>query len=234
MLAAAAAATNARSPAGHAALSASGKRSAETLIAGMLPVDECATLDKRVPRRRPAPSMRAMTTRTHASAWSGPARAALTAALADLDLAETTARPLAMSHALARLARCYRAMGEQEVAAQCLGRACSWAGLLGAADSRLDLLCELAETLLEASAAHDGDAQHARRLREQTRDHCFEVSRLCGHCADPQWEVTVLLRVSDVLDRCGDHDDAIALQCRALQLIAQHAVADAADPESAA
>jgi hypothetical protein len=174
-----------------------------------------------------------MHTHTPTTAWSAPARAALTAALAELDVAELTARPLPMSHALAQLARCYRRMGEHEVAAQCLRRACSWAGLLGAADSRLDLLCELAETLLEASTTHDDDVQHARRLREQTRDHCFEVSRLCGHCADPQWEVTVLLRVSDVLDRCGDHDDAIALQCRALQLIAQHAVADTSEPEPA-
>jgi hypothetical protein len=29
----------------------------------------------------------------------------------------------------------------------------------------------------------------------------------------------VLLRVSDLFDRLGDHDDAIALQCRAVGLI---------------
>jgi hypothetical protein len=175
-----------------------------------------------------------MYTPTQATGWSGPARAALSTALAQLDVAEASAKPHPMSQALAQVARCYRRMGEHEVAAQCLRRACSWAGLLGAADSRLDLMCELAETLLESSAMDDdGDSQHARRLREQTRDHCFEVSRLCGHCADPQWEVTVLLRVSDVLDRCGDHDDAIALQCRALQLIAQHAAAEGAEPEPA-
>jgi hypothetical protein len=28
--------------------------------------------------------------------------------------------------------------------------------------------------------------------------------------------------VSDTLDRCGDHHDAISLQCRALQLLVQH------------
>jgi hypothetical protein len=196
------------------------------------PSDGCATPGRWVPVCDGAPSMPDMHTRTSAAAWSGPTRAALSAALADLDTAEAGARPLPMSQALAELARCYRRMNEHEVAMQCLRRACRWAGLLGAADGRLDLLCELAETLLEASDAHDDDAQQARRLREQTRDLCFEVSRLCGHCADPQWEVTVLLRVSDVLDRCGDHDDAIALQCRALQLIARHAVADAAETEA--
>lgn len=163
------------------------------------------------------------------AAWSGPSRAALTAALAQLDDAEASARPHAMVQALTRLACCYRTMAEPEVAAQCLRRACNWAGLLGAADSRLDLLCELAETTLDASAQHDDDPQHARRLRDQARDHGFEASRLAAHSADPQWEVTVLLRVSDVLDRCGDHDDAIALQCRALQLIARHAAADAVE-----
>jgi len=164
------------------------------------------------------------------AAWNARARAALTAALAELDVAEVSAQALPMSQALAQLARCYRRMGEHEVAAQCLRRACSWAGLLGAADSRLDLLCELAETMLEASVEHGDDLPHARQLRDQTRDPCFEVSRLCGHCADPQWEVSVLLRVSDVLDHCGDHDDAIALQCRALELIARHAAVDAAEP----
>jgi hypothetical protein len=177
--------------------------------------------------------MPTMHTRTQATAWSGPARAALGTALAQLDVAEAGARPLPMSQALAQVARCYRRMGEHEVASQCLRRACSWAALLGAVDSRLDLLCELAETVLEASVSCDDEPQHARRLREQTRDHCFEVSRLCGHCADPQWEVTVLLRVSDVLDRCGDHDDAIALQCRALQLIARQALGDTADADPA-
>jgi hypothetical protein len=178
--------------------------------------------------------MPTMRTHTQATAWSGPARAALSTALAQLDVAEASAKPHPMSQALAQVARCYRRMGEHDVAAQCLRRACRWAGLLGAADSRLDLLCELAETMLEASLAYDDDEpQHARRLRDQTRDHCFEVSRLCGHCADAQWEVTVLLRVSDVLDRCGDHDDAIALQCRALQLIARHAMVDAAELDPA-
>jgi hypothetical protein len=27
------------------------------------------------------------------------------------------------------------------------------------------------------------------------------------------------MEISDVLDRCGDHDDAVALQCRVLELI---------------
>ena len=34
----------------------------------------------------------------------------------------------------------------------------------------------------------------------------------------------MLLRVSDTLDRCGDHHDAISLQCRALHLLVQDEV----------
>ena len=30
--------------------------------------------------------------------------------------------------------------------------------------------------------------------------------------------------ISDVLDHCGDHEDALALHCRALQLIMKHEV----------
>lgn len=169
-------------------------------------------------------------------AWNGGARDALTHALAELDSAERLHQPHAMAHALGQVGRAYRALGEWAIALRCLRQAHGWAGVCGAADGALDLQCELAETALDAG--DDGaadDAQHARALYDQARDHAFEASRMAAHCADPQWEVTVLLRVSDVLDRCGDHDDAIALQCRALQLIARHAAADAAaEPDLAA
>jgi len=42
--------------------------------------------------------------------------------------------------------------------------------------------------------------------------------------ADPQWEIAVLLRLSDLFDRLGDHDDAIALQCRAAGLMTRQAI----------
>ena len=46
--------------------------------------------------------------------------------------------------------------------------------------------------------------------------------------SDPQWEIRVLMRASDVLDRCGDHDDAVLLQQRAMVLMGLHNAA--ADP----
>jgi hypothetical protein len=58
---------------------------------------------------------------------------------------------------------------------------------------------------------------------ERARDHAFEAAALARQASDAHWEVKVLLRVSDVLDRCGDHDDAISLQTRALTLMSHEA-----------
>lgn len=56
--------------------------------------------------------------------------------------------------------------------------------------------------------------------RERARSAAFEALQLAAHVADSRWEITVLLRICDVLDRCGDRDDAIGLQARALRLMA--------------
>ena len=50
----------------------------------------------------------------------------------------------------------------------------------------------------------------------------FEAARVATRAADPHWEIKVLLRASDVLDRCGDHDDAITMQTRAMTLMVRH------------
>jgi len=76
-----------------------------------------------------------------------------------------------------------------------------------------EVSCALAEQLQHS----DGTA--AQAALERTRDRAFEASAMAAHVADPDWEITVLLRISDVLDRCGDHDDAVALQSRAMHLI---------------
>ena len=87
-------------------------------------------------------------------------------------------------------------------------------------DQVVDLLCDLCETAVALAEALDDPAPGSgRAARERARDHAFEASTLAGRVADPGWEATVLLRISDVLDRCGDRDDATQLQVRALQLI---------------
>lgn len=164
------------------------------------------------------------------------ARSALREAAAALDVAERYRNPLEMCLALAQVARCYRALQAHDAAESYLGQALRWAHTLGAADQAVEILCLLAEgncALAEQTAA--SDAQRAYAALERTRDHAFEAAALAGRAADPQWEIQVLLRISDVLDRCGDHDDAINLQSRALRLIcgAPEAAAEPAELDAA-
>lgn len=149
------------------------------------------------------------------------ARDALRTAVAMLDQAEAAAEPAHLSQALADVSRCHRQVGALAEADWYARRGLSVARGLGATDASVDALCVLAELSLERADRLEGDegARGARRLRDAARDQAFEATRLAQHAADPQWEVTVLLRVSDLFDRLGDHEDAIALQCRALGLI---------------
>lgn len=147
----------------------------------------------------------------------------LTRALAELDAAELDGGAARLAHALARVAECYHAAGMASHRRWYLQQAARFAALLGAVDARIDLLCQLAEASVEDMRGESDDAAESRRrshgMRDQARDHVFEAAQLAGRCADPQWEVTVLLRLGAVLDSLGDHDDAAALQRRALALI---------------
>ena len=61
--------------------------------------------------------------------------------------------------------------------------------------------------------------QELQKALERTRERASEVAGLASGVSDPEWEVKVLLRISDVLDRCGDHGDAVELQSRAMRLM---------------
>lgn len=164
------------------------------------------------------------------------ARSALREAAKALDLAERHKQPLEMSLALAQMARCYRALNALGPAEWHLQQALGWARVLGAIDQAVEILCLLAETrcaLAEQLVEDDARASHA--ALERMRDGVFEATALAGHVADPDWEIKVLLRISDVLDRCGDHDDAVVLQSRAMRLMyGPHAAAEpAATPAGA-
>lgn len=160
----------------------------------------------------------------------GRARVALHRALAQLELAERSARPFAMAQSLVALARCYRRLRATASAEATYGAALRWARASGAADQSVDLLCEMAETaahhLLELVPAPDDDPHAGRAARdaarERARNHAFEAAHLAPTVADGTWEVHVLLRLSDVLEQCGDHDDALLLQTRALRLVGGH------------
>lgn len=148
-------------------------------------------------------------------------REALRAAVAVLDDAETAGEPARLSQALADVARCHHDAGALSEADWYTRRGLAVARGLGATDASVDALCALAELSFERAQRLDvqDEPRGAHRLRDAARDHAFEATHLAQRAADPQWEAMVLLRVSDLFDRLGDHDDAIALQCRALGLI---------------
>jgi hypothetical protein len=160
------------------------------------------------------------------------ARRDLREAVAELDAAETSGEPARLSQALGLVSRCHRSVGALSEADWYARRGLSVARGLGAVDASIDALCTLAELALDrADRLNAQDESHgAHRLRDAARDHAFEAAHLAQRATDAQWEVMVLLRVSDLFDRMGDHEDAIALQCRAVALMTG---ALAADQESA-
>jgi len=157
-------------------------------------------------------------------------RDCLRGASAALDAAERSGQPQALSGALAQLARGYRALHALASAEAYLELALRWSRSGSAIDSTVDLLCELADLAECLACAHDAQQPgHGHAARERARDHAFEASTLAGRVSDPNWEIQVLLRISDVLDRCGDRDDAQQMQARALRLMAP-AASCAGDP----
>jgi hypothetical protein len=149
------------------------------------------------------------------------ARIDLRQAVCALDAAEAAADPAQLSQALAEVSRCHRAVGALAEADWYAKRGLAVARTIGAVDASVDALCHLGELALERAERLDeqDETRGAHRLRDAVRDHGYEAAQLARHTADPQWEVTVLLRVADLFDRLGDHEDAIALQCRAMGLM---------------
>lgn len=144
-------------------------------------------------------------------------------ALASLELAALTGRPWALVEAHREVACAYREAGALASASAMFEQAMRWAPLVGSVDARADLLCEWVELLAEQSDALERlEVGAGRPARERARDAVFEAGQLAARVADPRWEVTMLLRLSDVLDRFGDRDDATLLQMRALQLTVGH------------
>ncbi|NUP87316.1 MAG: hypothetical protein HUU30_16410 [Burkholderiaceae bacterium] len=153
----------------------------------------------------------------------GRARQALKLALRVLDLAGVFKRPHDMVQSLTQVARALKALDSLDSAEGYLEQALHWAASVPGHDVHLDLGCELAElscTLAEQQrdrAEHDRHAGMAARDRARAR--ALEVGALAGRVSDAHCEAKLLLRVSDVLDRCGDHDHATSLQNRAVALM---------------
>jgi len=157
--------------------------------------------------------------------------AAMQLASSQLDAAQARAEPFEMSHTLTQVGRCYRGLQMLPSAEACLLQALRWSRLTGSVDAVTDLVCELSETTVALSDWQDQQDQGSgHAARERARDHAFEARTLAGRVADTGWEAQVLLRISDVFDRCGNRDDAVQLQTRALRLMSGSLQADGADP----
>ncbi len=146
-------------------------------------------------------------------------RQALQLAMRVLNLAEVYAKPHDMSQAHAQVARCLKAMDDHASAESFLGKALGWSALIPGVDAKVDLLCELAEVTVSLAELLPPSGEARAAALDRCRDHAHEATRLASHTTDPKWEVTVLLRISDVLGRCGDHDEAKQVQDRAFTLL---------------
>lgn len=159
-----------------------------------------------------------------AALGDGAARDALRQAmrqLSDAELVEGSHRAPAMCHALTEAARALAGLHAYGPAESHLAQALRWALQMGGQDLAADLHCAWAEVATNAAdlAEAQGELARSRAARDRARDQAFEAARLARLATDPNWEIRVLLRASDVLDRCGDHDDSVLLQQRALVLM---------------
>lgn len=88
-------------------------------------------------------------------------------------------------------------------------------------DGRVDLLCELSSMAAQsADAAEQRQAGSGLAARRRARGHAAHAAQLAARVSDPVWEIKVLLRISDVFGRLGNHGEATDLQMRALRLMA--------------
>ncbi len=159
-----------------------------------------------------------------AALGDGAARDALRQAmrhLSDADLVQGSHRAPALCQALTEAARALAGLHAYGPAESHLAQALRWAVQMGGQDLAADLHCAWAEVATNAAdlAEAQGEQARSRAARDRARDQAFEAARLAGLATDPNWEIRVLLRASDVLDRCGDHDDSVLLQQRALVLM---------------
>ncbi len=147
-----------------------------------------------------------------------PARPSLSDAQSRLVAARSAGRTHEVIDALTALARCWAGEQAWGTAEAHLEEALRWAWLAGGCDARVALHCEAAEmAALDAERSAERNKAGARR---RALTHAGEAARLSEHVACPAWEVVVLLRASDVFDRCGERDEAVALQTRAVLMMA--------------
>jgi hypothetical protein len=155
-----------------------------------------------------------------ASAGEAPA-VSLRQALRSLEKADVRGDGAAWTRALVQVADGYQAAGDPAGAEWHLEQGLRRAHRCGQSETRLQVLCELASAALAAAVRHDdlGEDRLAHIARERVRDHCFEAMRQLSCAAEPTLQAAVLMRLADLLELCGDADDALALHTRALGVL---------------
>jgi tetratricopeptide (TPR) repeat protein len=142
---------------------------------------------------------------------------ALKQALVSQNNARKSGQLWAIAESNLRLARWHRDAGALDFALGLLQEALA---VTPGLDQRVELLCESVNVLAQQSRQLEAqDSGSGSDARELARGHIFEATGLTGQLADPCWEAKVLLHLSDVLARFGDHGDAVKLQNRALRLM---------------
>lgn len=144
-------------------------------------------------------------------------QAALQAALMAVERAEAAASQQALWPAWLDVARCWRRMGATQEAHTSLRNALRVARAARNSAALVDVLCEMAENACDLADMHMGSSrERVRHWRDMARDEVFEASTWLLRAEPSSDAIAMLLRLSDVLNRCGDHDDASVLQMRAL------------------
>lgn len=150
-----------------------------------------------------------------------PGAGSMVPVLMRLHTAQLAGQPHELHEAWFEAARGWVELGAYGAAEAHFEQALRWAQVLGAADPAVDVMCEVAELNAVHGERREREQRGAGRdpLR-RARAYAKEAARLAAGVACPEWEVKVLLRVSDVLDRCGRHEEALELQVRAVRLMA--------------
>jgi len=160
---------------------------------------------------------------------AGPLQDDLREALHQQRIADAHGHPLLRCEALTGTARSLAAAQAWDASETCLTLALQAARqMLASQDLQADLLCALAELCCTAAdaweAAHhhddDGPAMPVARHPARDRAHAWaaQAAQQAAWVSDMAWQVQVLRRAADVLERGGELDDAVHLQRQALAL----------------
>jgi len=152
------------------------------------------------------------------------AHAVLEAAETAVTVARAGGQPYAICHSLRQLAQRQAGALQLQQAEQQLQQALRWAHAGLGADLQVDILCDLcdltdlwsqAEDLLPSNTG-EGDA-----VRQRTRGHVLEACERAPAMSERGAEGRVLLRLSQVVGRCGEEELQHWMLMRAQMLLTE-------------